>query len=275
MSAKKSGTSSSRSKQTGRKPTTRKTNASPKQGEAAYPKKGKRKRMTLYIVLGLAVLFSGAAAWQHYFGAAAQVQSMMSNHLRDRYGKEFHVDRPHVVIKGFGVPTVYEAKAYPVDSPSITFRIESRRDRVGTDQYVGASWQQDANDYVRPIIKRHFNYSPDYTLGVSTYQTPDSPLGGDFPSFTEALETHKSQVGVTIKINAREQITDNDKRLVAERVLGVVEELSPKMAYVRVEYKGSTGGGLSYSVGSAPYIKDHPSINKSVEELTNDVAEGK
>lgn len=243
-------------------------------------KKGNAKKQmvghaALSIALLLALLFSGIAVWQYYFGDTAQVQGIMRDHLRNKYGKEFQVDRPHVVVQGLGVQTVYEAKAYPVDDPSIEFSIESRRDGVNSDAYVGASWQKAAQEHVDPVIEGVFGYRPEYSLGVSSYETQESPLSGEFPGFTDALIGHKSQIGISIRVTAREGINSENKEQVAKRVLALTKHLSKEVAYVSVVYEGSNGGGVKYSVGSSPYTKDSPRNEKSIEELTNIIVEGR
>lgn len=229
--------------------------------------------VVLVTITGL-VIITQAIVWFQAYNEEIKGQKTVESYLEEKYGQDFVVEKPIHKGYGFAVEGVLEAIAYPKDKPDLKFTATTNS-QGSDDEYPGAFWQQQAYTYVKPIIEKVFEYVPEYTIQIIIYPSRDNPIKGALPDFSEALIKYQPQMGLLLTVMSRERIDISSKTLVAQRTHGIAENLKKLgVTYVSVDYRGPSGGGLSYKLGGPNYPELPPSQPKQIQELINLVKEG-
>lgn len=260
---------------TSKKPVKR---ASQSKAKAAYRYEMKKNLKILFIVLtaiiGVGFIIQGIV-WFNGNNEAVAGQKTIESYLEKKYNQDFVVEKPVHEGYGFAIEGVLKAVAYPKDRPYLKFSATTSS-LTNSDEYPDAFWKEQARDYMKPIITTAFGYTPEYTVRVVVYRSKTNTVEGDLPPFTDALMKYKSQMGIILTVLSREEIDKLSKLHVAQRTHTIAEEVKKTgVSYVSLEYNGANGGGLRYKLGGPDYPDLPPSEQMQIDELVNQVREGR
>lgn len=263
MPAKKPDTSKKRTKSVSR---------SASKTKATHPPKTKYNKVVLGIIFSPLILLLGLGVY--FVIEDLKYQKAIETRLEERYNQDFVVGWPtqEGVDSGGGW---WKASAHPKDRPDLTFTTSVPADlQGGSDGYPEVFWHQEASDYVKPVLTNIFGYTPEYTIQVGTYWSATTPIRGHLPSLVEGLKKYPQQISIGVKVTSREKINGSSKIQVAERTHCIAEELkNDGFVEIDVDYTGSTGGSLKYSLGGPPLTGYPYNEAKTIEQLTSLVEE--
>ncbi len=82
------------------------------------------------------------------------IRTDMSNYLKNKYNRDFKVDRPKLGSKGIGFSGTWSADAHPNDDDSMKFKIIRSEDKSSfADQYTALVWSKSEESRIKKIIE--------------------------------------------------------------------------------------------------------------------------
>ena len=83
------------------------------------------------------------------------IRTDMSNYLKNKYNRDFKVDRPKLGSKGIGFSGTWSADAHPNDDDSMKFKIIRSEDKSSfADQYTALVWSKSEESRIKKIIEK-------------------------------------------------------------------------------------------------------------------------
>ena len=83
------------------------------------------------------------------------IRTDMSNYLKNKYNRDFKVDRPKLGSKGIGFSGTWSADAHPNDDDSMKFKIiRSEGKSSFADQYTALVWSKSEESRIKKMIEK-------------------------------------------------------------------------------------------------------------------------
>lgn len=229
----------------------------------------KQRLLSLFIILLIAI---GAVVWWQTGGQHMSEKKQMQEYLENKYGEEFVVKNYRVEGSGLGVEGDPTADAYPKKDASLKFEVWDRghyKDdhHAYSDEYVGALWQREEYENLKPLMQKVFNTLPSYNVKINTTARLDNVVKSSI-GLKEGLEKYGHKISITISINSTERITATSRDHISARLYELIQQLSNINANITLIYNGPKGsGGVAFENDQLRLITLDQITNKMKESL--------
>ncbi len=223
-----------------------------------------KKRPLLIVLIALIIVVFVAICGVYINGTIQDnaAQSNMKEYLKNKYGKEFTVEKPQRKASGFGVEGYLESVAYQSDDKSLKFLVRKSSDYIG-DGYVGAVWTKSEKERILPVIYEIFGNDVHVDIEIETFGTArgNLPISGEIPTFREGAEKYGRAILYTLYIKSEDSLKGKESEA-SKKVFDLLPSIS-RGTDILFSYR-SQAGSISYGI---PLNQDDIKDVKKADDL--------